>query len=49
MTSNRHRVDELSDVRSEMKRLKAREEEIRDLILGGRCEPCGEQPLEYMQ
>lgn len=43
MASNRHPVDELSDVRSEMNRLKAREEELRDLILSDGCDLTGDQ------
>jgi hypothetical protein len=43
MTANRHPVDELSDIRSEMKRLKAREDEIRDLILSERISTTGDQ------
>ena len=41
--TNRHPVDELSDIRAEMKRLKAREDEIRDDILEGRCGLVGDQ------
>ena len=43
MASNRHPIDELSDVRSEMKRLKAREDELRSVILGGECGLAGDQ------
>lgn len=43
METNRHPVDELSDVRAEMKRLKEREETLRDVILGGECGMTGDQ------
>ena len=43
MMSNRHPVDELADVRAEVRRLKAREDEPRELILSGRCDPVGDQ------
>lgn len=43
MTTNRHPIDELADVRAELKRLKAREAELRDVILAGGCELVGDQ------
>lgn len=43
MGTNRHPVDELFDVRAEMKRLKSREDELRDLILSSKCGLTGDQ------
>jgi predicted nucleic acid-binding Zn-ribbon protein len=40
---NRHAVDELADVRREIKRLQAAEEELRDAILAGREELIGDE------
>lgn len=43
MRTNRHPVNELADIRAEMRRLKAREDEIRETILGGSCGLSGDQ------
>lgn len=40
---NRHPVDELADVRAEVKRLQLREAELRKLILAEECELTGDQ------
>jgi hypothetical protein len=42
-TANRHPVDQLADVRAEIKTLKTREEQLRDKILGGDCGEVGDQ------
>jgi hypothetical protein len=38
---NRHPVDELADVREQMRGLKEREQELRETILGGGCTKVG--------
>lgn len=42
MTTNRHPVDELADVRAEMHRLEKRERELRKMILNGECLSMGD-------
>jgi hypothetical protein len=42
MTTNRHPVDELADVRAQMHRLEQRERELRKMILDGECLPIGD-------
>lgn len=39
---NRHPVDELGEVRAEIKRLEARERELREAVLRGECDKLGE-------
>jgi hypothetical protein len=41
--ANRHPVDQLADVRAEIRTLKGREDELRDAILGGECSGVGDQ------
>lgn len=41
-SSNRHPVDELADVRERIKHLKNREEEIRQMIIDGKCDKQGD-------
>jgi hypothetical protein len=43
MTTNRHPVDELADVRAQIRRLQTREAELRDTILAGTCGLIGDQ------
>jgi len=43
MTRNRHPVDELADIRAEQKRLKDREDELRQMIISGQVGPVGDQ------
>ncbi len=43
LTNNRHPVDELADIREQMKPLKQREEELRQMILDGECEAEGNE------
>jgi hypothetical protein len=42
-TANRHPVDQLADIRAEIKTLKTREEQLRDKILAGECGEVGDQ------
>lgn len=42
MGQNRHPVDELADVRAEMRRLKDREAELRQMVLTKRCSLVGD-------
>jgi hypothetical protein len=41
--ANRHPVDQLADVRAEIRTLKTREEQLRDKILKGECDEVGDQ------
>jgi hypothetical protein len=42
MTTNRHPVDELADVRAEIKALQKQEQILRDRILNGECSLTGD-------
>jgi hypothetical protein len=43
MTTNRHPVDELADVRAQMHELEKRERELRKMILSGECDTVGDE------
>lgn len=43
MTTNRHPVDELADVREQIKKLQEREWQLRDMILRGLCQTVGDE------
>jgi hypothetical protein len=43
VTTNRHPVDELADVRKEIKKLEARERELRRVVLNGDCQSTGDE------
>jgi hypothetical protein len=42
-TSNRHPVDELGDIRAEIKRLEERAEALREQIIDGKCSLAGDE------
>jgi hypothetical protein len=42
-TRNRHPVDELGDIRAEIKKLEERDAELREQIISGKCSPDGDQ------
>ena len=43
MSSNRHPVDELGDVRQNIKLLQEREQQLRTMIIAGECGKVGEE------
>jgi hypothetical protein len=43
MTTNRHPVDELADVREQIKKLEARERELRNIVLSRECSFVGDE------
>jgi len=46
---NRHPVDELADVRAQIKTLQAREAELRAMVLNGECELAGDDYVAVVQ
>ncbi|MGY3615696.1 hypothetical protein [Bradyrhizobium sp. USDA 10063] len=42
MPTNRKPPDELADVRERIRELKAREDELRDMLIAGACDPIGD-------
>jgi hypothetical protein len=41
MIANRHPVDELADIRAQIRELKAKEDDLRSVILAGNCSLLG--------
>jgi hypothetical protein len=41
--TNRHPVDELADLRKQMRQIEQRHEELRDLIISGACSLVGDE------
>jgi hypothetical protein len=47
--TNRHPVDELADLRETMKRLKVREDELREMIISKKCSRQGDEHTAFVE